>query len=80
MNSSVEQLAIPNPKMQKALSLVTIAIGIALLCFMISVEGELGAIPLLTFIAGMVWHFVTQMRYRRALSKARSLNTDTPTV
>lgn len=47
---------VKNATVQKALSLLMIAIGIALLAFMITVEGELGAVPLLTLIGGIAWH------------------------
>ncbi len=66
MNTSTERKADNRMQIQKVLSLLTIAIGIGLLGFMITFEGELGAVPL-TFIAGTVWYFVVRRRQRRVL-------------
>lgn len=67
MNTSDERKAVNRMQIQKVLSLLTIAIGIGLLGFMITFEGELGAVPLLTLIAGTVWYFVVRRRQRRVL-------------
>lgn len=68
MNTNVERGGIKTLQIQKALSLLTVAIGIALLGYMVSVEGEPGALPLLMVTAGMVWYFVIRQRRRRILS------------
>lgn len=50
------------------ISLFVLVLGIALMTYMISVEGELGALPLLLVFVGMAGYLVT--RYR--LSKRRA--------
>lgn len=42
----------------KVLSLLTILLGAVLLVYMIKVEDELGAVPLILIIIGIVWFFV----------------------
>ncbi len=51
-----------NIKAQKLLSVLITAIGIVLLVFMITVESEPGAIPLLLITFGTGWYFVTRYR------------------
>jgi len=46
------------------LSVLTIVLGIALLVFMIIVENEPGAIPLLLIVIGTGWYFLTRYRLR----------------
>lgn len=43
-------------------SLITVVLGIALLIYMISVESEPGAIPLLLILGGTGWYFVSRPR------------------
>lgn len=50
-------------RMHSLLSLLITVIGTALLTFMIVVEDEPGAIPLLLIAIGAGWYFIT--RYRR---------------
>ena len=51
-------------KLHSLLSVLTIVLGIALLVFMIIVENEPGAIPLLLIVIGTGWHFLTRYRLR----------------
>lgn len=51
-------------KLQLILSALTIALGAALLVYMVTVEDEPGALPLLLIIAGSGWHLVTRRRDR----------------
>lgn len=44
-------------------------LGIALITYMVKVEGELGALPLFLVIAGIVWLFVTQSKINKHLRK-----------
>jgi hypothetical protein len=45
-------------KWSKVLSLLTILLGAVLLVYMIKVEDELGAVPLILIVIGIVWFFV----------------------
>ncbi len=49
-------------RVHKMLSALTIAIGLVLLIYMITVESEPGAIPLLLIVLGTGWHFITRAR------------------
>jgi len=51
-------------KLHFMLSVLTIVLGIALLVFMIIVENEPGAIPLLLIVIGTGWYFLTRYRLR----------------
>lgn len=51
-------------KMYKLLSLLTIFIGLALLTFMIVVEDEPGALPLVLIVIGTGWYFFTRSKIR----------------
>ena len=46
----------------KVLSVLTIAIGLLLMTYMITVESEPGAIPLLLVVVGTGWYFITRRR------------------
>lgn len=48
--------------MQKIFALITIAIGLALMIYMITIEDEPGAIPLLMIIVGAVWYFFARAK------------------
>ena len=50
--------------LQKVLSTFTISIGLVLLIYMISVESEAGALPLLLIASGMIWYFITKAQNR----------------
>lgn len=51
-------------KMYKLLSLLTIFIGLASLTFMIVVEDEPGALPLVLIVTGTGWYFFTRLKIR----------------
>lgn len=51
-------------KVQLILSALTIALGVLLLVYMVTVEDEPGALPLMLIIAGTGWHLVTRRRTR----------------
>ena len=52
------------PKVQKAVSAVIGAIGLALVVMMITTEGELGALPLGLVLIGAVGYVTGRMRER----------------
>lgn len=64
--NTLEQL-----KLYKLISAVTIAIGIVLLIYMISVESEPGAIPLLLVTLGAGCYGITRFRISRIKSNTR---------
>lgn len=51
-------------KIHSLLSVLTLFLGIALLIFMIIVEDEPGAIPLLLIATGTGWYVITRYRIR----------------
>lgn len=51
-------------KLHKLLSLLTIAVGFLLLIYMIVVEDEPGAIPLLLITGGTAWYLIMRARSR----------------
>lgn len=50
--------------MHKLLSLLTIFIGLLLVTFMIIVESEPGALPLVLILIGTGWYFITRSKLR----------------
>lgn len=48
--------------MQKILALITVTIGFALLIYMITVEDEPGALPLIMIIIGAVWYYFSRAK------------------
>lgn len=54
----------PNRNVQPILSALTFALGVILLIFMITVEGEPGAIPLLLIVLGGGWYLTARARIR----------------
>ena len=44
--------------MQKIIALLTVITGLTLMIYMIIVEDEPGALPLLMIIIGAVWYFI----------------------
>jgi uncharacterized membrane protein len=60
-------------KLSKLLSVLMIVLGVVLLIYMIMVEDEPGALPLLILIIGIVWFF----RNRNQIKKQeRDINKD----
>ncbi len=51
-------------KMHALLSTLTILIGAVLMAYMISVESEPGALPVLLIGSGIGWYLVTRFRFR----------------
>jgi hypothetical protein len=50
--------------MHTLLSVLTIAVGLVLMIYMIAVESEPSAIPLLLVVLGMGWYVVARVRTR----------------
>lgn len=50
------------PVIQRILALTTVLLGIALMVYMIAVEGEPGALPLLLAIGGALWYLSLRKR------------------
>lgn len=48
------------PGLGRSLSVLTLILGTALLIYMITVEGEPGALPLILVLGGMLWFFATR--------------------
>ncbi len=46
------------------IAMVLIVVAVALLIYMITVEGELGALPLLLLVSGIIWLVVARFRMR----------------
>ena len=51
--------------MQTLFSSFVLAVGLALLAFMVTVEGEPGALPLALVLGGGIWLGATRWRARR---------------
>ena len=51
-------------KLHTTLSLILLAVGAALMTFMITVESEPGLLPLLLVVGGLGWFLVTRARAR----------------
>lgn len=49
-------------RIEKLFALAALVMGIVLLIFMITVEDEPGAIPLLFIVIGAGWYFFTRIR------------------
>jgi len=54
----------PKLKVQKLFSMLMMLFGLVLLAYMIIVENEPGAIPLLLIVSGAGWYVVTRARIR----------------
>ena len=65
MKNGVRQLFI----IQKIVSILTILLGVILLIYMITVEDEPGALPLLLIIIGTLWYFVISYRMKKQIEK-----------
>ncbi len=53
-------------KFHRIASTLTIIMGIILLTYMIMVEDELGALPLLLLITGIVWFIISQIKFKNS--------------
>lgn len=54
--------AIKKLKLQKIISIIIFVIGAMLMIYMIIVESEPGAIPLLLIVVGTGWYFISRSR------------------
>jgi zinc transporter ZupT len=63
-NESTDQDSGRKTKVHTALAMVTIVLGAILLAYMVTVESEPGALPLLLLVVGGVWLLVTRARIR----------------
>lgn len=54
-------------KMNRIFSSVVTILGIILIIYMISVEGELGALPLFLVVGGTIWFLTTQNRIKKQM-------------
>lgn len=52
------------PVIQSIIALTILSLGIALLVYMIAVEGEPGALPLLLVIGGALWYLSLRKRIK----------------
>lgn len=52
-------------KLSRMLSVLTILVGTALLIYMITVEDEPGAIPLILIIIGIVWFIINREQIKK---------------
>ncbi len=52
-------------KTQRTLSIISFVIGALLLIYMIKVESEPGALPLLLMAIGIVWLSINQLRIKK---------------
>jgi predicted MFS family arabinose efflux permease len=60
-------------KINRALSVVLILLGLVLLVYMIVVEDEPGALPLLFIIAGTIWLMITRIQAKKYSSNRSRL-------
>ena len=51
-----------SPNAHTLTSLIIVGLGVVLLIYMISVESEPGAIPLLLIVVGAGWYFIMRTR------------------
>jgi len=63
-NDNTIENAGSNQKVHALLSALTVFIGVALLIYMVTVENEPGAIPLLLIVVGSGWYLITRNRFR----------------
>jgi len=52
-------------KLSKMLSVLTILLGTALMIYMITVEDEPGALPLILIIIGIVWFIINRYQIKK---------------
>ncbi|MDT7828022.1 hypothetical protein RQM65_05010 [Pricia sp. S334] len=52
-------------KLGRVLSVLTILVGTALLIYMITVEDEPGALPLILIMIGIVWFVINRYRIKK---------------
>lgn len=52
-------------KLNRLFSIVTILLGVLLMIYMIKVEDEPGALPLLLIVIGIIWFIFNQIKIRK---------------
>lgn len=52
-------------KLGRVFSIITVLLGAALITYMITVEGELGALPLFLIIVGIVWVVINRYKIKK---------------
>lgn len=57
-------------KWSRLLSVLTFLLGSILLIYMIKVEDEPGALPLVLILVGIVWFFISQHQIKKQVRKA----------
>lgn len=48
-------------------SILIILLGVALMTYMIKVEDEPGALPLLLIVTGILWFFINQIKVKKQI-------------
>lgn len=61
MNKAINQKL----KLGRVFSILTISIGIILMGYMVNVESEPGALPLLLILFGTAWFFINRYQIRK---------------
>ena len=57
---------------QRILAIIILLIGVILLIYMITVEGEPGALPLVLVIIGIVWSIINRYQIKNYSEKNKS--------
>ena len=52
-------------KSQRLFSIIILLLGLTLITFMITVEGELGALPLFVILVGISWYLYVQYQIKK---------------
>ena len=52
-------------KSQRLFSIIILILGLTLVTFMITVEGELGALPLFVILVGISWYLYVQYQIKK---------------
>jgi len=64
-------------RVHASLAVLPLVLGAVLLAYMITVEGEMGAVPLLLLAAGAGWLYVARVRRRPSGAPARGADAAT---
>lgn len=52
-------------KLSRMLPILTALLGIALMIYMITTEGELGALPMILIILGILWFIINRYQIKK---------------
>jgi len=55
-------------KLSRMLPILTALLGIALMIYMITTEGELGALPMILIILGILWFIINRYQIKKSNS------------